>query len=265
MSGRGMGWEKGSLISCALAGEASLAAAAGEEVVGIEAEGSLKGIEERLQGVLGRRERILKTSRDCISFCSKAIVHIHTGKKEEARLEIEAADKILKELRKEAGTTGLTRYLASPEGEFVEASSVEAIVLGRPISSASALDVSDEGYLLGLLDTIGELKRLLLDAVMASDIVKAKRYFKLMETLYAVLSPFAVFDNVVNGLRRKIDVARMLTEDVRGVMATESSRNALETSMRELQLALGQIVRTQGKGPPAKAKSVRKGARSFRR
>src|SRR5450759_2089013 len=143
-------------------------------------EESLRDIEGSLQEVLGRREMILKTSRDCISFCSKAIVHIHTGKPDEAHREIKEAEKILKSLRKEASAGTLSRYLASPEAEFVEASSVEAIVLGKPIPRARELGVSGEGYLLGLLDTVGEVKRLLLDAIMRSEIQKARRYFETM-------------------------------------------------------------------------------------
>jgi len=201
-------------------------------------EDSLKEIEVDLQEVLARRERILKTSRDCISFCSKAIVHIHTGKPEEAHREIKEAEKVLKGMRKEAAVGGLSRYLPSPEAEFVEASSVEAIVLGRPIPTAKDLGVSGEGYLMGLLDTVGEVKRLLLDSVMRSEIDKATRYFELMEALYSALSPFAVYDHVANGVRRKIDVDRMLTEDVRGVMAEEARRSAMVSSIQDLQSSL---------------------------
>ncbi len=215
---------------------------------------SLKSIESNLQEVLGKRERILKTSRDCISFCSKAIVHLHTGKTGEAQHEIKEAEAILKGLRKEAGTSSLSRYLASPEAEFVEASCVEAIVLGKPLPRAKDLGVSGEGYLMGLLDTVGEVKRLLLDAIMRSEIGKAKGYFELMENLYSVLSPFAVFDNVVNGLRRKIDVARMLTEDVRGVMAEESRRSKLAASIKDLQTSLERRGSRQG----AKARKNKK-------
>ena len=201
-------------------------------------EESLKEIEGSLQEVLARREIILKTSRDCISLCSKAIVHIHTGKPEEAHREIREAEKILKSLRKEANVGTLSRYLPSPEAEFVEASSVEAIVLGKPIPRAKDLGVSGEGYLMGLLDTVGEVKRLLLDAIMRSEIEKAKKYFELMESLYSLLSPFAVYDHVANGVRRKIDVDRMLTEDVRGVMAEESRRSVMVSSIRDLQASL---------------------------
>jgi translin len=210
-------------------------------------EDSLKEIEANLQEVLTRRERILKTSRDCISFCSKAIVHLHTGKTGEAQREIKEAEKILKGLRKEAGPGALSRYLPSPEAEFVEASSVEAIVLGKPIPSAKDLGVSAEGYLMGLLDTVGEVKRLLLDAMMGSEIEKARRYFELMESLYSALSPFAVFDHVANGARRKIDVARILTEDVRGVMTEEARRSKLISSMRDLQASLDRKGASPGK------------------
>ena len=201
-------------------------------------EESLAGIEKDLQEVLARRERILKTSRDCISFCSKAIVHLHTGKEAEARREIKEAEKVLKGLRKEAGTGPLSRYLPSPEAEYVEASSVEAVVLGRPLPGAAELGVSNEGYLMGLLDAVGEIKRLVLDAIMQGEIGKAKGYFELMEGLYSALSPFAAYDHAANGVRRKIDVARILTEDVRGVMAQESRRSNLVTTMRDLQSSI---------------------------
>lgn len=217
-------------------------------------EESLKEIEASMQEVLARREKILKTSRDCISFCSKAIVHIHTGKHDEAHREIGEAEKILKGMRKEATIGALSRYLPSPEAEFVEASSVEAIVLGKPIPSAKELGASGEGYLMGLLDTVGEVKRLLLDAVMRSEIEKARKYFELMESLYSTLSPFAVYDHVANGVRRKIDVDRMLTEDVRGVMAEEARRTVMVSSIQGLQASLER--------KRARSKAARKSAQS---
>jgi translin len=197
-------------------------------------EASLDRIEKNLQLTLDRRERILKESRDVILSCSRAIVFLHSGKSKEARVEIEAAEKVLKELRKD-GPGNLSRYLISPETEFVEASTVESIVLGKTIKDAESLGVSDEAYLLGLLDTVGELKRLLLVAITGGRTKRTKEYFATIEELYAHLSPFAVFDNVVGGVRRKIDVARMITEDTRGILAEETRREALLSSIQSLQ------------------------------
>jgi translin len=197
-------------------------------------ETSLDGIQKNLQTTLDRRERILKESRDVILSCSRAIVLLHSGKTGEARRQISEAQKTLRRLRDD-GLGNLSRYLVSPEAEYVEASTVESIVLGKPIKDARSLGVSDEAYLLGLLDTVGELKRLLLVALTEGRPNDARECFAAIEALYARLSPFAVFDNVVNGVRRKIDVARMIAEDTRGTIAEETRREALQTSIRSLQ------------------------------
>ncbi|MGA2666163.1 MAG: RNA-binding protein [Nitrososphaerales archaeon] len=198
-------------------------------------EASLDEIQSSLQLTLERRERILKESRDVILSCSKAIVLLHSGtKKKEARAEIARARDLLESLRKD-GVGGLARYLVSPEAEFVEASTVESIVLGRPVADARALGVSNEAYLLGLLDTVGELKRLLLVSITEGRPRKTREYFATIEALYARLAPFAVFDNVLNGVRRKIDVARMITEDTRRIIAEETRRDALLSSIEGLQ------------------------------
>jgi translin len=198
---------------------------------------SLKTIEGELQSVLERRERILKNSRDAILASSRAIIAAHAGRVEDARKEIQAAEKVLKGIRKD-GTGSLARYLISPEAEFVEASTVFALVRGEPVPDASSLHVSSEAYLLGLLDTVGELKRLLLVSLTKGKVKNAGQYFEEMEVLYALLSPFAVFDNVVNGVRRKIDVARMITEDTRGVLAEEARRESLLSSMEKLRRSI---------------------------
>lgn len=207
------------------------------------ARASLKEIEGELRHVLERRERILKNSRDVILASSRAIVSIHAGKLKEAKKEIASAEKVLEGLRKD-GQGGLARYLVSPEAEYVEASAVFAVVRGKAIPDAHSLGVSPEAYLLGLLDTVGELKRLLLVSLTQGKLGKAEGYFGQMEALYADLSSFAVFDNVVNGVRRKIDVARMITEDSRALLAEEERRESLLSSIEKLRRSM----QTEGRG-----------------
>ena len=198
------------------------------------AESSLVKVEHNLQQTLERRERILKTSRDVILASSRAIVFLHARKKAEGRAEIEKAEKLLQGMRKDSKGS-LSRYLVSPETEYVEASVVESVVLNKSVPDAESLGVSDEAYLLGLLDSVGELKRMLLVSITDGRTKKTTEYFRMMEELYAVLSPFAVFDNVVNGVRRKIDVARMITEDTRGILAEETRRQVLLSSIERLE------------------------------
>lgn len=203
----------------------------------VEPGDSLKGVERHLQDQLERRERLLRDSRDVISSCSRAIVSVHNRHLDAATKELASAKKLLEALRK-AGEGPVSRYLVSPETEFVEASAVISLVKRKGVPSRESLKASPEAYLLGLLDTVGELKRLVLDSVMHGDIARAGSYFASMELLYSTCSPLAVYDHVVAGTRRKIDVARMLVEDTRGVLAEESRRKQMVASMNALSKRL---------------------------
>lgn len=199
---------------------------------------SVREIEKHLSDQLGRREKVLKESRDVISASSRAIVSVHNHRMADAKKQIEEARVMLVSLKK-ASEGPASRYLVSPETELVEASAVYALANGKDIPKRAALDASPEAYILGLLDTVGELKRLVLDSMMKGKITLARKYFQSMEAIYSACSPLAVYDHVLNGVRRKIDVARMLVEDTRGLMTEEAMRESVNTSMRKLRRELG--------------------------
>lgn len=199
---------------------------------------SLKAAESRFSGQLLRRESVLKGSRDVISSCSKAIIDVHSGRMKDAEVELATARSLLKSLKKSSDES-LSRYLISPEAEVVEASAVVALATGGEIPGMDALGSAPEAYLLGLLDTVGELKRMTLDSILKRKLREAKRYFAVMEEVYSLCTPLAVYDHVVNGARRKIDVARMLVEDTRGLLAEEMGRSAVSESMERLEKKLG--------------------------
>jgi translin len=48
-----------------------------------------------------------------------------------------------------------------------------------------------------------------------------------MDDIYGSIYPLAVFDNLVPGLRKKLDVSRHLIEDVRSMMTEEERRRVL--------------------------------------
>ena len=198
---------------------------------------SLKSMEARFSSQLEKRDRVLKETRDVISSCSRAIISVHTGKMKEADAELNKAKSLLESLKKSSDAS-VSRYLVSPEAEYVEASAVIALAKGKAVPSIDSLGASPEAYLLGLLDTVGELKRLVLDSILQRKVSKARKYFEVMEQLYSSCAPLAVYDHVVNGARRKIDVARMLVEDTRGLLAEEMGREAVSTSMQRLEKKL---------------------------
>jgi len=99
-----------------------------------------------------------------------------------------------------------------------------AIVQKKEIPSAKSLGVSDESYILGLLDCIGELKRQVYDDIRVGKSREAARIFEIMENLYLYLYPFASYDKLVKETRRKLDVNRVLVEGVRAALTEEVRR-----------------------------------------
>jgi translin len=87
--------------------------------------------------------------------------------------------------------------------------------------------VTGESYLTGLLDCVGEIKRLVYDRMRSGKGKDAEELFATMEEIYNAIYAFAVYDNIVSGLRKKLDVARMLIEDIRATVTEESRRKAL--------------------------------------
>jgi translin len=74
---------------------------------------------------------------------------------------------------------------------------------------------------------VGEIKRLVYDRMRSGKGKDAEKLFATMEEIYNAIYPFAVYDNIVSGLCKKLDVARMLIEDIRATVTGESRRKAL--------------------------------------
>jgi len=170
-----------------------------------------------------RREKLIKGTRDVIMLCSKSIVSLHNGKHDDASAQANKAKEFLDELRNIA-QTDLYRYIIDAETELVEANALQSIISGSSIPSKESLNVKGDSYILGLLDCIGELKRLIYDRIRKGKSADANNLFVLMEQIYAALFPFAAYDNIVKGVRRKLDVARILIEDTRAAVTEDSRR-----------------------------------------
>jgi translin len=189
-------------------------------------QGSLEEIDKSLKDVQDRREKLIKGTRDVVMLCSKSIVAMHHSQLEDARSKMDQAKAMLEEFRKYA-QQDLYRYIAVAEQELVEAYALKSVMDDKPMPSMRELDVTGESYLTGLLDCVGEIKRLVYDRMRSGKGKDAEKLFATMEEIYNAIYPFAVYDNIVSGLRRKLDVARMLIEDIRATVTEESRRKAL--------------------------------------
>ena len=193
---------------------------------------SLNDISKSLHSVNAAREYLIKNTRDVVILCSHSIIAAHKGDLRLAKQKIKNAELVLKKNQKKA-KDDFKKYLITPEQELVEACSFLAVIENKEIPSLKSMKVSKESYILGLLDCIGELKRLMLDNIRKDKLKEANRIFNVMENLYLILYPFAMFDKIIKEARRKLDVNRSLVEESRAIITEEIRRNHFVKALTE--------------------------------
>jgi len=191
-------------------------------------------INKKFKDIEERRNAIIKGTRDATILCSKAIVSMHAHKKNESLENIEKAKKLLQQF-KEMGKEDLQKYLYVAEQEFVEAYCLFSIIENSVIPSMKSLEVSDISYVMGLLDCIGEIKRMIIDKIRLAGTSDINTLFELMDKIYGIIYPLAVYDNLMPGLRKKLDVSRILIENVRAILTEEYRRSIMIEKILEFE------------------------------
>ena len=102
-------------------------------------------------------------------------------------------------------------------------------------ASPKEINIPVTPYVLSLGDVIGELRRRALDLIRRGDIEGSEKCLKWMEHIYSELTALDDAYIIINGLRRKGDVARRLIEITRGDITSEVRRSALERSISKLE------------------------------
>ena len=194
-------------------------------------------INKKFKDIEERRNTIIKGTRDATILCSKAIVSMHAHKKHESIEYIEKAKKLLQQF-KELGKDDLQKYLYVAEQEYVEACCLFSIAEDNAIPSMKSLEVYDISYVMGLLDCIGEIKRMIIDKIRTEGISNVNTLFELMDRIYGTIYPLAVYDNLMPGLRKKLDVSRILIENVRAIITEEKRRSVMIERIQEFETKL---------------------------
>jgi translin len=198
---------------------------------------SLNDLHEQLKSIEERREKLITGTRKVVLLCGKSIVDLHRNEIREGEKKIEEARLLLNEFRPYA-KTDLQRYMVDAEQEFVEASMLKSICEGSPLPLREDLNVSGPSYITGILDTIGEIKRLIYDRMRTSQTTDVIRLFGLMQELYNAIYVLGVYDNLIPGLRRKLDISKMITEDVRAAVTEDSRRQLMINALAILEKKL---------------------------
>ena len=182
------------------------------------------------------RERALRLSREMIRHSADSIRAIHRGEFDGASELIESASSLVQESRillSEHPEVYFTGYVQDALKEYVEANAVLAFIENRPLPTPDELQVGAAAYLGGLSDTVGELRRFILDRLRRDDFSRCEQTLELMDEIYTILVTMDFPDAVTRGLRRSTDMVRGILERTRGDLTVALRQQRLEALLSE--------------------------------
>jgi translin len=200
----------------------------------------LTSLAEKLKGTFDAkttaREKGLATAREAIRACGNAIRAMHRGENDRATTLLEEAQGHLDSAR--AALQGHSEILYAgfvhdAEKELAEARITFALVNGNEIPSNDEIGIAPAAFLKGMAESIGELRRHILDLMRQGELKKCEDLLGKMDDMYFILVSMDYPDGITLGLRRLTDVARSIIERTRGDFTTSRIQSELRDALRE--------------------------------
>jgi translin len=192
-------------------------------------------IEQHLDDKDAIREVALKSSRTITRLSTTVTQGIHRKENVDEMFR-NARDEAarLRSLVQEHPDLLHSGFVQNAFQELCEAAILLAVINDNPLPIPKELGVTDTSYLLGMADTIGELRRFTLECLRHEDVQSATQYLEKMERFYEVLLRFN-YPNALVSIRRKQDIARSLIEKTRGELTVAVRGQSLERKIDDLQ------------------------------
>jgi translin len=187
------------------------------------------------------RERALPKSRLAIRACANSIRATHRHEFQSAGQLLQEAGRLLVEMAEDLrGHPDIfyAGFVQDAQKEFAEASTFLALAQDQPLPVATDLAIDWAPYLNGLGETVGELRRYLLDQLRRNNIESSEIYLRHMDDIYALLTTIDFPDAITGGLRRTTDAARGILEKTRGDLTVAVGQAQLQRSLLALQQEL---------------------------
>jgi translin len=184
------------------------------------------------------REKVLPLCRELIRYAGITIRAIHRQEFEEAKKLLEEGRKVRVALEQAVCECEELRYhgfVKDAQKEYTEANSVFALVSGQTLPGPDELQVDYGAYLNGLGDTVGELRRYILDNMRHGDLSKCEETLSAMDDIYTILVTMDFPDAITGGLRHTTDQVRGILEKTRGDITLAVRQQALESKLNEFQ------------------------------
>jgi len=203
----------------------------------------IEKIDKHIDGKDKIREQALRSSRDIIIRCRKAIQCLHRDLMEEAENYIkQASTKLahLYDLTGEYPDLFHAGFIENAAQEFVEAHCLHNIMLGKDLPDPDKIQTTYSSYLMGLCDVVGELRRGALDFILEGEASKANEYLNYMDEIYDAIMSFDYPSGLIP-IKRKQDMVRGLIEKTRGELAVASCERRIDYKTHEFRGLLDKI------------------------
>ena len=158
------------------------------------------------------REDIFSRSRKIRRLSTSAIRDIHKGNSEATKALLDSLKKEIDELSDNDKALPLIQGALQ---EYAEAILTWSFLKKIPPPPPSTIGIPPEPYVLGLADSIGELRRYILDELRKNQLHDVEYFLDLMEDIFHKIILFD-YPNAILPIRRKQDIARLLLEKTRG-------------------------------------------------
>ena len=198
-------------------------------------------------GTHAARERTLVSSRQVIRLSGNSIRATHRGEFDVARSLIDDARVLLgglTDLRTEHPEVFFGGFVEDSLKEYVESCATLAFVEGTGLPTlddlGEELGIGAASYINGLAESIGELRRYILDMLRRDDFSRCEALLEIMDEVYSVLVTLDYPDAVTRGLRRTTDVMRGVIERTRGDLTIALRQRGLEHQLARLSDRLNQ-------------------------
>ncbi len=191
---------------------------------------------DRLDKKSAARDAALTGSRTTIRYCANAIRAVHRSDWKEAKRLTKEAEKTLRQAEKALKPFPeifFVGFLMDAQKEYVEALATYAIIRGEDFPTPEQIGVGEAPYLNGLGETVGELRRFILDLLRHGNHERCETLLDAMDDIYYVLVSIDYPDAITGGLRRTTDVARSLIERTRGEFSIALVQEKLEAALKE--------------------------------
>ncbi len=200
----------------------------------------LASVQKQLVHYDEAREAVLSLSRTATRLAGSSILEIHRGDMEAASSTLRKVEQTLSKI--EILANDFSEFKTSSGvvvafQEYVEAMTLRSFAQSERIPTISELKTDNRSYVLGLLDAVGEFRRMALNCLRRGEVRKAEKLLGAMEGIYDDLQ-ILEHTSIIPTFRVKMDADRRIIESTRGDVVTEVRRFALEQSLDRLEKRL---------------------------